>query len=956
MAWQGTGSYAQPSAIGRVVEDGSSQIFRYQYNARGRKTKEIDPLLPETVYVYGNNNTPDANPTTGDGIDLLQVKRKRGVGYELLASYTYNDKHQPLTITDARGVVTTYSYNAAGQVQTVTTPPAQGHSQGATTSFTYDPNGYLTQVSGPVAGASTSFTYDGYGRRRTVTDPAGLTMTYDYDALDRVTKVTYPDATFEETSYRRLDPEKRRDRLGRSTQTFYDALRRPVGTRDAAGQTTQYQYGGSGCPSCGAGGDRLTKLIDANGNTTAWDYDIQGRVTEETRADGSNESYTYEATSSRLKQKTDRKSVTTTFEYFLDGKLKRKGYSDTTPASSYTYDPVTGQLLTAANGTDTLTWTHDNLDRVATETSTKNASTVGYTYDDAGNRTVLSLDGVTHVSYGYDPQSRLTSITRGANTFGFGYDTASRRTSMTYPNGVVTSYDYDAESRLTALGANLSGTPITSFSYVLDAVGNRTRKTTLDWAEDYRYDDVYRLVSADRSAGTPSRWRFAYDPAGNRTADQTDDAAMGATVNNVNELLTRQPGGALTFRGTTSEPATVTVAGKAAQTTSDNTFKAQAPVGAGTTDVAVTAMDPTGNVRRNTYRVTASGAGAAYTYDPNGSLTTRAEGSDIWAYEWNAHNELTRVVKNGVEQARFSYDPLGRRVEKVAGGVTTTYSYDGEDILREIRAGITLKYVHGSGIDEPLAREDGSGALTYYHADGLGSVVKRTNQTGVVIHEYRYDAWGNIETGATEPGYSYTGREWDPEVGFAYYRARYLDPRLGRFVSEDPVLFGGGVNFYQYADNNAASLADPEGLRATYPRPRPPTGSTNVLVWWWYYLQADCDPDPFALVIPMSVGIKAGATGLAAVTRPYKRPSNATTVALRDMVQGQPCARCGETAPKMFAGHKYPLVREYYEAGTIDTTRMRSPSAIQPECPTCSNQEGGFLSRFSKQMKKLLGL
>ena len=179
------------------------------------------------------------------------------------------------------------------------------------------------------------------------------------------------------------------------------------------GQTTQYQYGGSGCTSCAGGGDRLTKLIDPNGNATTWDYDLQGRVTQETRADGSSESYAYETTSSRLKQKTDRKNVTTTFEYFLDGKLKRKSYSDTTPAVNYTYDPVDGQMLTAANGTDTLTWTYDNMDRVATEASTKNASTVGYTYDDAGNRTVLSLDGATHVTYGYDQQSRLTSITRG---------------------------------------------------------------------------------------------------------------------------------------------------------------------------------------------------------------------------------------------------------------------------------------------------------------------------------------------------------------------------------------------------------------------------------------------------------------------------------------------------------------------------------------------------------------
>jgi YD repeat-containing protein len=652
----------QPIAVGRVLDDGTSQVSRYEYNARGKKTKEIDPLGRETVYVYGNNNTPDANPTTGDGIDLLQVKRKNGAVYDILASYTYNAQHQPLTITDALGKTTTYTYNAAGQVLTVTTPPAQGHAQGATTTFTYDTYGYVQQASGPVPGANTGFTYDAYGRRRTVTDAAGLTVTYDYDALDRVTKVTYPDTTFEETVYNRLDAEKRRDRLGRWTQTFYDALRRPVAVKDPAGQTTQYQYGGSGCSSCASGGDKLTKLLDPNGNATSWEYDLQGRVSKETRADGGFESYTYETTSSRLKQKTDRKNVTTTYSYFLDGRLSQKSYSDTTPAVNYTYDPVDALMLTAANGTDTLTWTYDPLDRVATEQSTKNASTVGYNYDDAGNRTLLSLDGVTHVSYGYDQQSRLTSITRGSNTIGFGYDTPSRRTSMTYPNGIVTTYGYDTESRLTSLAANLGGTPITSFSYILDAVGNRTRKTTLDWAEDYGYDEVYRLKSADRSAGTPTRWRFAYDPAGNRTGDQTDDAAMGATFNNVNELQARQPGGVLAFKGTTNEPASVTVAAKPAQTTSTNTFTAQAPVTSGTTDVAVAATDPAGNVRTNTYRVTASGAGTTYTYDSNGNLTAKTEGPDTWGYEWNALNQLTRVTKNSVEQLSCLRSE-GRRVE-----------------------------------------------------------------------------------------------------------------------------------------------------------------------------------------------------------------------------------------------------------------------------------------------------
>ena len=177
--------------------------------------------------------------------------------------------------------------------------------------------------------------------------------------------------------------------------------------------------------------------------------------------------------------------------------------------------------------------------------------------------------------------------------------------------------------------------------------------------------------------------------------------------------------------------------------------------------------------------------------DPNGNLASKVEGSDTWTYEWNAENQLKRVLLNGNEVARFAYDPIGRRVEKVAGGATS-YLYDGEDIVREERGGATLKYIQGPGIDQPLAREDGAGALTYYHADALGSIMKRTSQAGTVVHEYRYDAWGNVEPGASEPGYAFTGREWDPEIGLFYYRARYYDPRAGRFVSQDPIGFRGG--------------------------------------------------------------------------------------------------------------------------------------------------------------------
>ena len=170
--------------------------------------------------------------------------------------------------------------------------------------------------------------------------------------------------------------------------------------------------------------------------------------------------------------------------------------------------------------------------------------------------------------------------------------------------------------------------------------------------------------------------------------------------------------------------------------------------------------------------------------------------------------------KNSVEQARFAYDPMRRRVEKVAGGVTTTYTHDQASILREISGVTTLKYVQGPSIDEPLATEGGTG-LSYLHADVLGSVTKTTSGAGSVMLTRRYDAWGNLELGATTGGYAFTGREWDPEAALYFYRARSFDPKLGRFVSEDPAGFADGPNKYAYVRNRPADAIDPTGRVST---------------------------------------------------------------------------------------------------------------------------------------------
>jgi RHS repeat-associated protein len=169
--------------------------------------------------------------------------------------------------------------------------------------------------------------------------------------------------------------------------------------------------------------------------------------------------------------------------------------------------------------------------------------------------------------------------------------------------------------------------------------------------------------------------------------------------------------------------------------------------------------------------------------------------------------------------ARFTYDANGRRATKTAGGITTTYVYDGPQFLEERpSAGSSKRYVFGPGIDQTLAQVVG-GSTTYNLADHLGSVVRTTDSLGGPTLTRQYDPWGNLLQGSTTSGYAFTGREWDAEAGIYYYRARYYDAKIGRFISEDPARQAGGLNFYAYVSNAPAQFADPTGLAKLCWRP-----------------------------------------------------------------------------------------------------------------------------------------
>ncbi len=227
-------------------------------------------------------------------------------------------------------------------------------------------------------------------------------------------------------------------------------------------------------------------------------------------------------------------------------------------------------------------------------------------------------------------------------------------------------------------------------------------------------------------------------------------------------------------------------------------------------------------------------AGQNVTTDTKGNITllpaALRPSTNPLSLTWDMDNRLSSadVDNDNTADVSYQWDALGRRVARTSNSTTTIYVQSGQQTIADYPSGAapsspTYTYYYASYIDEPVMRA-GVGSLTYFHQNQQYSVVALTDANGNVKERYAYDAYGTPTitdgAGATRTSsvennrYTYTGREWDEELGLYHYRARMYDAISGRFCSRDPIGFVGSPwNLYEYGNSGPMSGTDPSGKK-----------------------------------------------------------------------------------------------------------------------------------------------
>ena len=802
---------------------------RYTYDSWHNKLSEDiyekqadDSMLWKagTLYVYENDSERSGDVPRLKSTVLRDAENSSTGRISLVNGYASIGGKKtllPASVTDERGVASTYSYdsqgwltseniggrttsysnfNAYGNPQSITYPNGLSDvleynsagdlhkkvSKGITTVYTYDamrrPIGTSSTGTGVLNAVTTSMSYDHAGNVETETDPDGIvtktqwspqqkklsvtvgtgenaqTTSYTYDFADRLVSTTLPD--------------------GKTVSNVLDAAGRTLSTT-SAGLTTTYEYDSVG---------QTTKVTSHMGKSVSYTYDALGNKTSMTDARGNTVFYTYNSFGEQTELKNRNGNI-----FRLSTNLAQRYSEVQTPLN---YAAGRSARTNYASGT----WDVSSV-------VSPSGATMNFSYDSAGR--VSATSGIASISYSYDANTGLLkSLSEDASSVNYGYDGLGRVNS-TISDNLPVLYTYTAGGKIKTITYPAhNGIAAKTVTYNYDDLGRMQSVT--DWegrVTSYSYDSGNRLVSIARSNGTFRN--LSYDNAGRLL-----EIRESAPVPNLGSGFSGQ------------RPIMLYKFGYDGDSRISNLFRAPIPEKLPRASFSAA---------YNADNQLTSFKGSAVSYDMDGNMTAGpiSETDNAATYSYDSRNRLSSA--GGVS---YSYDVENNRksVSFLENGKDVKYTFvydrsgDSSNVLSRTKtvsegtnviSQTTTFYVYGAGLDHEITfdSEGNEVAVKYYHYDQVGSTIAMTDGNGAVTDRFSYDVWGyskHVE-GSSDTPFKFIGifGVQSDSNGLINMRARYYNPTTMSFITADPSGFEGGFNWYLYANGNPLMNTDSTG-------------------------------------------------------------------------------------------------------------------------------------------------
>ncbi|MCM1058094.1 MAG: DNRLRE domain-containing protein, partial [Firmicutes bacterium] len=730
-----TGNFYMEQTDAELADIGGSFAFTRQYNAKGADFYGSLGYGWSFAYDQRLGQLSDGRVLWLSGTGSVITFTKTAEGYAAPAGqdYTLTEEGDGFVLTDRRTLVK-HLFNAYGMLT------ATEDICGDRTTLSYDMEYRLSAVTSP-SGKNYIITLDGENRIVELGLPDGSHISYAYD--DAGNLVTVTDGAGDKRTYR-YDAAHRMtawyDENGnRVVQNVYDGEGRVTEQTDAEGGKVTFSYGNGS-----------TATVDANGNTTVYYYDEQYRTTGIVYPDGSSESRTYNG-AGYLSSATDRQGVTTAYTYDEKGALLTETRQDGA-VRSYTYTEA-GQLATVTEYDGGVTiYKYDESSRLISVTDAE-GGVIRYGYDEMNRLTGVTDARGSVTSYTYEGACIIGMRDAEGGIWSYSYDAMNRLTRTTDPKGAVTAKTYDIKGRCIRETDEAGN----STSYTFDPAGAVTAITDREGQKSvFAYDKMNRMLSATDPLG--NTLAYTYDANGNRLTETDAEGNVTAFAYDAMNRLKEETDSEGNVTSYTYDGADRIVS------VTDRLHHTRLSAYDAVTGGPVKETDERGNVTayetdlqgRITKAVYADGSTVSYSYDRQGRLTAMTDPlGTVTGLSYDANGNLVRLWDDESRVYIYEYDKLDRLVKSTDPlGGTVLYAYDAVGNLLSVtdELGNTTEYGYDA-LSRLVSVTDALGGNRVYTYDREDRVLSVTTPEGRKT-AYTYDAIGQLKAAQDASGNS----------------------------------------------------------------------------------------------------------------------------------------------------------------------------------------------------------